>query len=145
MSQLYWTNSSDFIISEALNREIINFIAREFDDGSASFSSAIFIEITNVGDNIEYEPAEDDDDSEKNNQEAVVFSDKKYKKIIKIQSYNKSKSLNDCCCVCFENFTQKQRLATIKKCKHSFCVECLRTWMTLKKTKCCPMCRMPIK
>ncbi|AGR56831.1 ring finger protein [Hemileuca sp. nucleopolyhedrovirus] len=66
------------------------------------------------------------------------------RKYIRQKLYNKKTSFNDTCCVCLSKFRPKQRLSTITKCKHSFCVQCLKKWINSNKSRQCPLCRTPI-
>ncbi|QHB21741.1 orf82 [Artaxa digramma nucleopolyhedrovirus] len=121
-----------------IGQEIIDFINRQIDDNNYNLDT-IILEITDTS-NVEYEPADDNTDYVENDQ-TLVIDDKNYKKFIKKHKYNKRKTLHDKCCVCLENFKENQSLSTIKKCKHSFCVECLINWLKLNKSKFCPLCR----
>ncbi|QYC92754.1 Ring finger protein [Trabala vishnou gigantina nucleopolyhedrovirus] len=101
---------------------------------------------------IEYEPIDEDNDENdgsginENYQNQYDQAVSKLKvteclKRIKQRVFNKRTFINDTCCVCLEKFKTKQRISVIEKCNHSFCIECLNTWLNVNKNKYCPLCR----
>ena len=60
-------------------------------------------------------------------------------KIIKKNNYT---MFNDSCCICIEEYNDKDDLIILKNCQHSYHKVCINTW--LSKENICPMCRMYI-
>ncbi|ADB84419.1 hypothetical protein [Apocheima cinerarium nucleopolyhedrovirus] len=100
--------------------------------------------ILNENSFIEFEPNDDDDNDydRVNNQNNRVIN----QNLLIHNQYNKNEHrINDSCYICFEEFKQDQQLITLRTCNHSFCVECITTWLQSGPTKYCPICRTPVE
>ncbi|KAM3286205.1 hypothetical protein P3S67_025004 [Capsicum chacoense] len=59
-------------------------------------------------------------------------------KCVKYELAERSTSDNDMCCICFEDFSEVQKIGSID-CQHTFHFDCISQWLMQKNS--CPLCR----